>query len=391
MDKLRLNTNLMGFDGVIGRRDYFLNVIYICMIALAFNLPLSGYWIRHAETILDFFSTSNMFYGASLGLKLWFLPGMAFVVYLGISNLIRRLNDINGEVNDKMNYTIASFLAISNFGILFPSWLTFILFILNFGLALFLLFKKGKITGKYPYDFRKEFNWGAFFGTWLWGLFNKSFKTLWMLLLGLTPWGFYYALVCGLKGNEWAYKNKNWKSIEEFKTSQETQTIVFVVLNIFIIPLIIFALVFTLTIGLALTSVNEAKASPQKTSATMEKIEKFNTIVSNHYFEGYDITAKENKFYVLPKDWQNYSFSEKRDILNMAANLSVAQRKKRTSKRHYTQSTELNRTKIYSSTNGELLGEFVLEESTFNTEKPDFKEIIKSTMKAYRFYNPTKL
>ena len=32
----------------------------------------------------------------------------------------------------------------------------------------------------------KRFNWGAFFGTWIWGLVNKSYITLLQLILGLT-------------------------------------------------------------------------------------------------------------------------------------------------------------------------------------------------------------
>ena len=68
-----------------------------------------------------------------------------------------------------------------------------------------------------PYDYKKEFNWGAFFGTWIWGLFNKSYKTLWMLLLWCTPWGLLFAIYCGIKGNEWAGKNRDWDNLEKFK------------------------------------------------------------------------------------------------------------------------------------------------------------------------------
>ena len=59
---------------------------------------------------------------------------------------------------------------------------------------LFFIFKKGKVTSRYPYDFTKEFNWGAFFGGWIWGLFNESFKPLiYSILLGWIPGtGFIY-------------------------------------------------------------------------------------------------------------------------------------------------------------------------------------------------------
>lgn len=63
----------------------------------------------------------------------------------------------------------------------------------------------------------KIWNWGAFWANWLWGIPNKSYQTFWVFV---PFFGFIWMIVCGLKGNEWAWKNKKWSSIEEFEKSQ---------------------------------------------------------------------------------------------------------------------------------------------------------------------------
>lgn len=78
----------------------------------------------------------------------------------------------------------------------------------------------------------KKFNFGAFIFTWIWGIFNGSFKETCLvlilfiisrimhifLLVDLVIFG--YAIYCGIKGNEWAYQNKQWESLERFTKVQ---------------------------------------------------------------------------------------------------------------------------------------------------------------------------
>ena len=390
-DELRLNTKLIGFDGIMGRWDFCLNFVYLCMIGTLFSIPASGYLMSHIGNFSEIFSMHVIFWEAPWLLKLWVLPGTAFVLYIGVSLIIRRLNDINGRVCRDANTIVSVLYALSTFGLLFPVGISFLLYLVNLVILLYMIIAKGKITGKYPYDYRKEFNWGAFFGTWIWGLFNKSYKTLWMLLLWLTPWGFWYALVCGFKGNEWAAKNRDWQNLEEFKKSQETQTIVFVILSVLIIPIIYFLIVMAIVGTIIFTAVDEAKTSPEHKSNTMEKLESAIDSLGSLYFENYEINQDVNKFYVLNDDWKSYSFSEKKDILDMAATMSATQREKLSDKNeHFSKSTELKRTKIYSSETGELLGEFRLDQEVYSSEKTDWKSIIKASMNAYQFYTPTK-
>lgn len=63
----------------------------------------------------------------------------------------------------------------------------------------------------------KGWSWGAFFLNWIWGLFNNTF----IALLTLVPCvGWVMAFVLGVKGNEWAWRNKKWESVERFKQVQ---------------------------------------------------------------------------------------------------------------------------------------------------------------------------
>ena len=139
----------------------------------------------------------------------------------------------------------------------------------------------------------------------------------------------------GMKGNEWSAKNRNWQNIEEFNKSQETQTIVFVLLNVLVFPIIYFVVIFALMLSFITTTINETKNSPEHASQTLEKLDNTLTNLSSMYFEKHEITEHENKYYVLPEDWKRYSFSEKKDILDIAASVSASERKKLNSTNHY--------------------------------------------------------
>src|SRR5882724_5041986 len=63
----------------------------------------------------------------------------------------------------------------------------------------------------------KGWNWGAFLFTAVWGLFNGTY---WALLALLPFVGIIMKIVLGIKGSEWAWRNKKWQSVEHFKTVQ---------------------------------------------------------------------------------------------------------------------------------------------------------------------------
>ena len=63
----------------------------------------------------------------------------------------------------------------------------------------------------------RGWNWGAFFLTWIWGICNGTLIALLSLIPGIH---FVMMFVLGFKGNEWAWKNKEWESVEQFHAVQ---------------------------------------------------------------------------------------------------------------------------------------------------------------------------
>jgi hypothetical protein len=73
----------------------------------------------------------------------------------------------------------------------------------------------------------KGWSWGAFVLTWIWGVFNGVLISLLCLIPVLN---LAWAIVLGIKGNEWAWRNKKWDSIEHFKNTQRPWNIAGIVL-----------------------------------------------------------------------------------------------------------------------------------------------------------------
>ncbi len=65
----------------------------------------------------------------------------------------------------------------------------------------------------------KRWNWGAFSLNIIWGIGNRSYLTLLMLI---PIFNLVWMFICGAKGNEWAWKNGNYKTVEEFWMVQST-------------------------------------------------------------------------------------------------------------------------------------------------------------------------
>jgi hypothetical protein len=65
-----------------------------------------------------------------------------------------------------------------------------------------------------------EFNWGALFLTWIWGIGNS----VWWSFLVFVPYLGWLVMpwVLAFKGNEWAWQSRRWDNIEHFKSVQHT-------------------------------------------------------------------------------------------------------------------------------------------------------------------------
>lgn len=59
------------------------------------------------------------------------------------------------------------------------------------------------------------FNWGAFFLTWVWGIAHGVWNSLLFFILYII-----WAIALGVKGNDWAWRNRKFQSVEQFKETQ---------------------------------------------------------------------------------------------------------------------------------------------------------------------------
>ncbi len=68
----------------------------------------------------------------------------------------------------------------------------------------------------------KGWCWGAFFLGWIWAIGNKTWIGLWAIVPYL---GFFMQITLGIKGREWAWRNKRWESVEHFQKVQRRWSI----------------------------------------------------------------------------------------------------------------------------------------------------------------------
>lgn len=71
--------------------------------------------------------------------------------------------------------------------------------------------------GQVPAELRR-WNWGAFGLTWIWGIGNRT-PAAWFTFVPFVGW-LVMPFVLGLKGNQWAWRNRSWPDIETFRRTQ---------------------------------------------------------------------------------------------------------------------------------------------------------------------------
>ena len=89
-----------------------------------------------------------------------------------------------------------------------------------------------------------KFNWGACILTPVWGIFNNTPIACLIILIGLIPYigwilGIIFSLYCGIKGNEWAWQNKQWQSMEHFHAVQKNWAIAGIVFEIVLMFIVV--------------------------------------------------------------------------------------------------------------------------------------------------------
>ena len=76
-----------------------------------------------------------------------------------------------------------------------------------------------------------KWNWGAFFFSWIWGVFNGVYWPLLLILAYLIPILGWIASIAGsiylgIKGNELSWNSeKNWSSVADFEKTQKNWSI----------------------------------------------------------------------------------------------------------------------------------------------------------------------
>lgn len=365
------NNKFFGLRGILGRRNFIVNVLIIEIIeSLLWTTPFIYLMMFNPEIMSQFTSAALKSSTTPLWTTLWvFITGLISTI-LFFPSIVRRVRDIIGEVDDNRVYLVASVLSVLVFMGYTPVGSSFFGNWLSFFIILILIFTKGKITGQKPKNNLLKFNWGAFLGTWIWGLFNSAPITLLMLPLCLTFGWFPFMLICGIKGNEWAM-NEKYDNIDTFHKSQEKQTVIWAALTPFLVVLCLILSVIISSILLA----NYSKTHPDYQKKLESLSARYQEAAVKSNFTKIELTDNEYKFYIEPEIWKKLARKYRKQMLSVAANYVLTTNKDFSITSDSVKYIEvLNKTKIYSSFNNEPLGEFYInpEEYAKNIEEKKF-------------------
>lgn len=99
----------------------------------------------------------------------------------------------------------------------------------------------------------KRFNWGAFLLNWIWGLWHKKYITLLYFVACIIPvlGPLAISIWFGVAGNRWAWKSKNWESIEQFNEIQRNWVKLWFIL-------VVLGMIFTIKIFIILALIGSS-------------------------------------------------------------------------------------------------------------------------------------
>jgi len=391
------NNKLFEITGTINRRNFIANYLVVMIInAVIYTTPAMLLMFIKPELMMNAALTgSNSLANLPLWMIIWHCSTCILSVLLIFPSVIKRIRDITGQ-DDNTNISMIC-TAILLFGCI-PFYVKG-LFILDqifsgvvFFIMLSLMCMKGKISGEKPTDEIAKFNWGAMFGTWIWGLINKSYVTLLAIPLFLTCGFFPFMLLCGIKGNEWTYAKLQNVPVEDFHKNQSAQSAWFSA----IIPALAIILSVTCFITGSVLFVKYLDKNPR----TMDKLQNYSTkmIISTTEaaFDKIEITDEEYKFYINPVNWNNLPDNAKKNLFITAENYILAKYPEKfgNSKRIKTEDLleASRRIKIYSTFNNEILArrDINIEEyknlfQKYKRNEATLNELIKFRQNGYKF------
>jgi len=79
----------------------------------------------------------------------------------------------------------------------------------------------------------KGWNWGAFLLSWIWGIGNNTYRAF---LVFIPFVNIIMGIILGIKGNEWAWRNRKWNDIEHFRKVQRSWTRVGLIIILVVFP-----------------------------------------------------------------------------------------------------------------------------------------------------------
>ncbi len=385
------NKNFWSLNGILGRRDFIINFLIIEVVeALILTTPII-YMFFLKPDILSQFTISSV----PLWWTIWALVVSLIEGVLIFPSIVRRVRDIIGEEDENRINLISALLVVFCYVVVVAlapklpimAWLAIAVYI-------FLMVMEGKITSQKPKSEIIKYNWGAFLGTWIWGLFNKTPITLLVLPLLLTTGWFPFMLLCGLKGNEWAFNNDNEKytSVEDFHERQSGQAIGWAIAApfVYVIGFIVFLVGTSIGVGAYL----------DKNPDALERLNSWsqNLMHSNveATFSKIDLDGEEYKFYIQPDAYSAVKSDEYKKAMFKSAVNYVADKKdvsiipqfKKTGEKykHFENFVDLaSKTKIYSTFNNEVLMEYSIDLDEFNSElqKKEYEDVVEEMDEGY--------
>lgn len=381
------SNKFLGVNGVLGRRNFIINVLCIQLFeSLFWVTPFIYLLMLNPKFMADFTITASKTAAMPMWATIWIAVMGLVSSGLLFQSIVRRVRDIIGEVDDNRVYLISSILTVIIFMGYTPVGAGFFGKWISFFVLLILIFTKGKITSQKPANQLIKFNWGAFLGTWIWGLFNSAPVTLWMLPLCLTFGWFPFMLICGMKGNEWAM-NENFDSIEDFHKNQEKQTAIWAVLT----PILVVVGIIAVSILSGIMLYNYSQAHPEFMNKMKTMSAEYQNIAAESNFTKIELGEDEYKFYIEPEIWSKFTVKYQKQMFGIAANYAAATKKNTV---ELAQNKELsipiatmNKTKIYSSFNNEVLAEFYINPEEYSKQLKQvktLKEILAINDKGYK-------
>ena len=366
MEYFEVNRKLFSFKGVTGRRDFL--ILYI-LVGLIINIicqtPLLYCFLNNPELIKVLNSNTPPMWASVTIIVVGLLSGL-----LLFPATVRRIRDILGEENDGKIFLLATTCLAIGLISLTPAGRAYSIGFLDVLIDIYLIFMKGQITGNIPHNPLLKFNWGAFWGTWIWGLRNKCYITLLMLPLLFTAGGwFLFMLLCGLMGNKWSYtKNKDkYETEENFHYDQKNQAIVL----IFLAPII--SIIFFAILGFASFSVVQkyVRQNPQAKTAITQQMLNLQAKATEANFDKIEIKDDEYLFYLNPLPWTRLSETSKSMFFEHAIYYVLIK-----NNLYLNANEDIDRylslskkTKVLSNFNNEILAEFSPSEEDINEMK----------------------